>query len=145
MLFLLFMSKNKKAKIEGGPWNKDNADGPDGSVLTRLDQQSIRRRESLQPQQSHESLRPRPPNRRTIGSAIAGKCSRHTMSVLVIFPIKNGPPLQADDDVPTLNCLTRGVHPTAFSSSSIDLFSIRLPVAGPAALLATFRRTVLLA
>jgi hypothetical protein len=32
------------------------------SVLARLDQQSLRRRESLQPQQSHESLRPRPPN-----------------------------------------------------------------------------------
>jgi hypothetical protein len=32
------------------------------SVLTGLDQESFRRRESLQPQQSHESLRPRPPN-----------------------------------------------------------------------------------
>ena len=32
------------------------------SVLTRLDQESLRRRESLQPQQSHESLRTRPPD-----------------------------------------------------------------------------------
>jgi len=30
------------------------------SVLAGLNQESIRRRESLQPQQSHESLRPRP-------------------------------------------------------------------------------------
>ena len=36
------------------------------SVLTGLDQQSLRRRESLQPQQSHESLWPRPANRRTL-------------------------------------------------------------------------------
>jgi hypothetical protein len=59
---LPFMSKNKKAKIEDGPWNKDNANGPNGSVLAGLDQQSIQRRASLQPQQSHESLRPRPAN-----------------------------------------------------------------------------------
>jgi hypothetical protein len=32
------------------------------SVLAGLDQESLRRRESLQPQQSHESLQPRPPN-----------------------------------------------------------------------------------
>ena len=32
------------------------------SVLTGLDQESLRRRESLQSQQSHESLRPRPSN-----------------------------------------------------------------------------------
>ena len=32
------------------------------SVFAGLDQESLRRRESLQPQQSHESLRPRPPN-----------------------------------------------------------------------------------
>ena len=32
------------------------------SVLAGLDQESIRRGKSLQPQQSHESLRPRPPN-----------------------------------------------------------------------------------
>jgi len=32
------------------------------SVLTGLDQESLRRRKSLQPQQSHESLRPRPAN-----------------------------------------------------------------------------------
>ena len=32
------------------------------SVLAGLDQESLRRRESLQPQQSHESLRPRPAN-----------------------------------------------------------------------------------
>jgi hypothetical protein len=32
------------------------------SVLAGLDQQSLRRRESLQPQESHESLRPRPAN-----------------------------------------------------------------------------------
>ena len=32
------------------------------SVLAGLDQQPIRRRESLQPQQSHESLRPWPAN-----------------------------------------------------------------------------------
>ena len=36
------------------------------SVLTRLDQESLRRRKSLQPQQSHESLRPRPANRRKV-------------------------------------------------------------------------------
>ena len=38
------------------------------SVLAGLDPQSLRRRESLQPQQSHESLRSRPADRRTIGS-----------------------------------------------------------------------------
>jgi hypothetical protein len=32
------------------------------SVLTGLDQESFRRRESLQPQQSHKSIRPWPPN-----------------------------------------------------------------------------------
>jgi hypothetical protein len=32
------------------------------SVLAGLDQESLRRRESLQPQQSHEPLRPRPAN-----------------------------------------------------------------------------------
>ena len=32
------------------------------SILTGLDQESLRRRKSLQPQQSHESLRPRPAN-----------------------------------------------------------------------------------
>lgn len=31
---LPFMSKNKKAKIEDGPWSKDNADRPNGSPFS---------------------------------------------------------------------------------------------------------------
>ncbi len=54
------------------------------SVLTELDQQSLRRRESLQPQQSHKSLRPRPEDRRTLiqplnhSTGSHGRLSRHT-------------------------------------------------------------------
>jgi hypothetical protein len=56
MLFLLFLNKKYERKIEDGLWNKDNADGPNVSIPAGLDQQSMRRLESLQPQKSHESL-----------------------------------------------------------------------------------------
>jgi hypothetical protein len=57
---------NYRGKLSTNPYDPDSTSNPYGplrlSVLARLDQQSLRRRESLQPQQSHEPLRPRSAN-----------------------------------------------------------------------------------
>ena len=57
---------NYRGKLSANPYDPDSTSNPLWtlrlSVFAGLDQESIRRRESLQPQQSHQSLRPRPAN-----------------------------------------------------------------------------------
>ncbi len=66
-----------------GPVNKTNQI----DQIHKIDQfrLSLRRRESLQPQQSHESLRPRPADRRKVIPPLGN--SRHSRSSLLYSPL----------------------------------------------------------
>jgi len=86
---LPFMSKNKKAKIEDGPWNKDNADRPNGSLLAGLEQQSLRCWEFLQLQQSHEYLWPRPSDRRKVIQPLNRSCLTLTSNIRALSVLRS--------------------------------------------------------
>ena len=55
-----------RGKLSANPYDPDSTSNPVRplrlSIFARLDQESLQRRLPLQPQQSHESLRPRPAN-----------------------------------------------------------------------------------